>query len=252
LETIGIEDVREYYRGHFGCGDTIMCVVGDIESASAERLAADFLGDWPAKTREVTYPDDLDPESETSLIRLPMPDRPNVDVRMGHGVAVRRTADEYLPLYAGNFALGGNFSARLMRVIRDQLGLTYGISSSLVGLEREHGGHLRVAVTLSTDRLEEGIDRTLEEIRAFLKEGVSASQLEAVKTTVAGSYKVGLNSTRGISSALLTNAERGFEPGYLDAFPKMVLALTPANVNDVLRSRVKPDLLEIAVAGTLE
>ena len=47
--------------------------------------------------------------------------------------AIRRDHPDYLPLYMAVYALGGYFGSRLMLNIREDKGLTYGISASLQG-----------------------------------------------------------------------------------------------------------------------
>lgn len=180
-----------------------------------------------------------------------MPEKSNVDVRMGHAVPIRRDHEDYPALYVGNYILGGNFAARLMTHIRDEQGLTYHIGSGLSGITTHYAGYWQVSVTLSHDKLEEGISATKDVIRRFIEDGATEDELDAKKTTITGSYTVGLATTRRLAHSILTNAERGFDVDYLDRFPEEIRALTLEEVNEAVRRYLTPDAMHEALAGTV-
>jgi predicted Zn-dependent peptidase len=170
---------------------------------------------------------------------------------MGHPISVRRDDDEYLPLYVANYILGGNFSARLMATIRDEMGLTYGINSSLSGISTRYDGHWQVGVTLSQENLERGVEATRAEVQRFVDDGVTGDELAAKKTTITGSYTVGLATTKRLARSILTNAERGFDVDYLDRFPQLIEALTLAEINETVQRHFDPSRFHTAMAGTV-
>jgi predicted Zn-dependent peptidase len=178
-----------------------------------------------------------------------MPDKSNVDVRLGHPVPIRRDHPDYHALYVGNYILGGNFAARLMNTVRDEKGLTYHIGSGLSGVTTRYAGYWQTSVTLSQDALEEGLAATTDVIRRFVEEGATEAELDDKKTTITGSYAVGLATTRRLAQSILTNAERGFDTGYLDRFPEEIRALTLEEVNAAVRTHLRPDELHEALAG---
>ena len=87
-------------------------------------------------------------------------------------------------------------------------------------------------------------------IREFVAEGATQEELEAKKTTITGSYTVGLATTERLAQSILTNAERGFEVSYLDDFPDEIRALTLEEVNDAVQRYLDPDAIQEALAGT--
>jgi predicted Zn-dependent peptidase len=138
-----------------------------------------------------------------------------------------------------------------MQIIRDELGLTYGIGSGLYGISTYFTGHWQVAVTLSAENLERGVEETTKEMRRFVEEGVTEPEIEEKKTTIVGGFKVGLATTSGLAGTLLRNAEHGFDVGYLDRFPLEVESVTLEQARDVVKSNLDPDKLQIAMAGVL-
>lgn len=250
LSGVDIEMIREYHERHFGSNDLTLVVVGDFDADSMEESVRALFGDWrPHSARTRFEAEALSLEAGTSTVS--MPDKQNIDVRIGHVVELVRNDPDYVPLYLSNYVLGGNFSARLMQVIRDELGLTYGIRSGLYGISTEYSGHWQVAVTLSSEKLEMGVGETISEVQRFVDEGVTENELDDKKTTIVGSFKVGLATTGGLASALLKNAERGFDVGYLDRFPDEVHSVSLEKANEVIRTHIKPDRLHTAMAGSL-
>lgn len=249
LETLTVDDVREYHDVHFGSTEWTLAVVGDLDHERVGSIVDDTLSGWAAHDAPTVYQTD---STATDVGRsvLPMRDKSNVDVRLGHGLPLRRDHDDYPALYVGNYILGGDFAARLMSTVRDEMGLTYHIGSSLSGITTRYAGYWQTRITLSHEAVERGIAATKEVINEFVAEGATAEELDAKKTTITGSYTVGLATTNRLAQSILTNAERGFDLSYLDEFPEEIRALSLEDVNEVVRNYLDPDAMQEALAGT--
>ena len=252
LADISITEIKAFFDSQMHRKDFSLAIVGETDWKRIESvLESDFLSDhddhdsaslkdWSLKSQE--------PGQE----RITIEDRENIDVKFGHAIDMTPVDEGYVALYLGNYILGGNFSARLMSVIRDEMGLTYGIHSSLSGMDTMHHGAWSISVTLSQHALEKGIYETMSQTRLFVKEGVTDDEIEEKKQTIIGSYKVGLSSTRALSSALLRNAENGRVPSYLDDFPGLVAEVTISEVNRLITAHLNPDRLHVAMAGSFD
>ena len=250
IEAVTPEAIRRFHTEHIGPRGLVLAFVGDLDpDAIPATLTAAFDG-WTAPDRDPVFDASSSAQPPGEEV-VEMADRRNLDVRMGHALDLRRDHEDYLALYTAVFALGGNFSSRLMQTVRDEQGLTYGISASLSNVTVEHDGHLAVSVTLSQENLDRGIDATREQLDRFVAEGMGDEELSQTQPTLAGRHVVGLATTGGIAARLLINAERGFDVGYLDRYPDLIHALTPAGVTDVLRRHIRPEGLHTVTAGTL-
>jgi len=245
-----LAEVKGYYDAHFGANDFRMAVVGDLEHPDIETTVDRVFGDWEPHTTEASHATTAEPAKPGQSL-VPMADKSNVDVRIGQALDLYRDSPEYEALYVANFILGGNFSARLMNIVRDEMGLTYHISSGITGLSTEHHGSWRTVVTLSSDGFEEGVAATRSVIADFIAEGATQDELDTIKTTITGSFVVGLATTSKLARTLLSNAERGFSPDYIDSFPSIIESLTLEEVQDATRQHLDADELHVAAAGTL-
>ena len=249
LDATAAADLRAYHAAHVAPGDLTVAVVGDLDPDATRDAVAEAFGDWAGAPPAAVFATEAAPDAP-GRETIEMQDRPNLDVRLGHAVGIRRDADDFLSLYAAVFALGGNFSGHLMQTIRDEQGLTYGIGAGIVDPDVRHDAHVQVSVTLSAPDLERGLAATRAEIERFVASGLGEADLERTRTTLAGQHVVGLATTGGLAARLLVNAERGFGTAYLDRYPDLVRGLRLSDVNAALRRYVRPDALHVVAAGT--
>ena len=250
LDEVTVEEIRSYHAQHFGGNELVIAFVGDVDWSMVEEALQGGLGDWAEHAAPPRF-EEHGHEQALGRVEVRMPDKQNVDVRIGHSIPVRRHHDDFLPLYLGTFILGGNFSARLMTKIRGEMGLTYGIRAGLHGLDKAYDGHWQVGVTLSEENVERGIEAVLAEVRRFVEGGVTDEEVEDKKTTITGTFKVSLAATRGLAQRLHRTIRNGFEVAYLDRYPAEVEAVTTAQVNDAIRRYIHPDDFQVALAGIL-
>ncbi|MFN3596544.1 MAG: M16 family metallopeptidase [Rubricoccaceae bacterium] len=250
LAALSPEAVRAYHAEHIGSDRLTIAFAGDLEPSLVAEHVERHFSDWRAHARAGAFATEaapLPPGRED----IALPDRFNLDVRLGHALVLRRSDPDFLPVMAAVFALGGNFSGRLMQTIRDQMGLTYGIGASLRGVAAEHDMHLAVSVTLSQENLVRGLEATQAEVARFVAEGLSESVLARTRTTLVGQHVVGLATTGALAARLLVNAERGLPTAYIDTYVDEVRALSAEGVTEALRRFVRPDAMHVVVAGTL-
>ena len=250
LEAVTPEAVRAAHAAHVGADGLTLAVVGDVPVEAVEDAVRRSFSGWGTHGRAAVYAEAAE-SGPPGRVVVPMADRQNLDVRLGHAVALRRDSPDYLAAFAGVYALGGNFSSRLMQTVRDEQGLTYGVGASLGSPAVEYDGHVYVSVTLSQENVERGVAAVRAETERFVAEGVSDVALDATRTTLAGQHVVSLATTGGLAARLLVNAERGFDVGYLDRYPDLVRSLTAEGVTAAVRRHLRPTDLHEVVAGTL-
>lgn len=251
LDALGVNTVRDYHAAHFGGRSMLLVCVGDIDLDATRRAVEETFGDWAVPALPVAYTTEVQPD-RPGQTRVPMRDKQNLDVRMGHGLEIRRADTAYIPLSMGMSILGGNFSARLMQRIREEMGLTYGIYAQLAGVDPQLHGYALVGVTLSRENLDSGLEATQVEVCRFVEEGPTEEELDIRKSTICGAYKVGLETTVGLAGTLYRHALHGFDVAYLDRFPDEVTAVTRVQVHDAVAQHFRPDAFHITIAGTVE
>jgi len=96
--------------------------------------------------------------------------------------------------------LGNGFTGRLMRIVRDTYGLTYGINARLVPLKG--CAVFEVTGTFSPNLLDEGIKRTEEVLKQWLSDKLSEEEVQVQKGETIGSQNVQYDSPGALASAI--------------------------------------------------
>jgi zinc protease len=250
VETIITDDIREFYRSHYGAGSVILAVVGDVEADRVRTVVEENLGDWTgAPVHEIDLPETpLSTEAKRDVV--PMKDKSNCDIVIGHPSRLRRSNPDYLAARIANSALGqSTLSSRLGLKVRDEMGLTYGIYSSL-GESGIGDGPFTIGVTVAPQNIELAIDTTLEIVRDYLANGIREDELKDEQSSSIGSYKVGLATNGGMASQIASAELFGLGVNYLDEFPALIASLTKQQIDEAIRKYLHPEVATTVIAGT--
>jgi zinc protease len=250
IESMSADDIRGFYRAYYGPASMILVVVGDVESNRVLSLVEQTLGDWqgapaPAIDLAVTP---LLTEAKRELV--PMKDKANCDIVIGHASQLRRSNPDFLAARIANSALGqSTLSSRLGLKVRDEMGLTYGINSSF----SESGigdGPFTIGVTVAPENIERAIDATLEIVADYIANGIREDELKDEQSSFIGSFKIGLAANGGMANQISSAELYGLGVSYLDEFPSLVAALTKREIDDAIRKYIHPEAATTVIAGT--
>jgi zinc protease len=249
VEAARLDDVKKFHADYYGPAQATLVAVGDVDIAGLKsEIAKSFEGWSGGKPSGEFSPAKLPNESKEQTIS--MADKPNVTVLIGQSSGLRYRDPDALALKIGTSALGSGFTGRLMATVRDKEGLTYGIGASSSN-DAFTDGQWQIDASFAPQLLEKGVASTKRELDDWYAKGISASELERVKSNVIGSFKVGLTTTDGLASALLNAVHRGFDVSWLDEYPKRVDALSLQDVNAAIKKHLRPDKMMLIKAGSV-
>jgi zinc protease len=250
IETITTDDAREFYRKHYGAASTVLVAVGDVEPNDVRALVEAHLGDWQgAPTAEINLAvTPIQTEAKREIVL--MKDKANCDIVIGHASGLRRSNPDYLAAAIANNALGqSTLSSRLGLKVRDEMGLTYGISS---GFRSGVGdGPFTISVTVAPQNIDLAINTTLDLVNDYIANGIREEELECEQSSVTGSFKVGLATNAGMAGQIVNTELFGLGVNYLDEFPSHIASLTKAQVDEAIRKYIHPEVATTVIAGTL-
>jgi zinc protease len=127
--------------------------------------------------------------------------------------------------------------------------LTYGISS---GFRSGIGdGPFTIGVTVAPENIDLAIDTTLEIVNDYLANGIREDELQDEKSSVTGSYKVGLATNAGMAGQIANSQLFGLGENYLDEFPGLINALTKPEIDEAIRKYIHPEVATTVIAGTI-
>lgn len=92
----------------------------------------------------------------------------------------------------------------------------------------------------------------MEQVSDWYNNGATLQELENKKTTLTGSFKVGMDSTGGLTAKILSNAEKNRSVEYLDQYPEIIRGITLKQVNNAIKHYIDPKKLTLVIAGTID
>ncbi|GAA3617492.1 pitrilysin family protein [Flavivirga amylovorans] len=250
LKKVTLDELKVFHKTYFGTGGMHLVAVGDVDTkALYTALKSAFKGWDGGVNAKAKFENPTKVNALTKVVTIPQ--KPSAEMFIGQYTGIQRMDEDYLPFYMGTSILGGGFSGRLMRTVRDHDGLTYSIEASHSG-HTYAGGYWSVNASFNPNLFQKGLDATMVQIKKWVDGGVTAEELAAKKTNLTGNFKVGLSTTSGLSGALLSFVERGLEPSYIDQYSKDIEAVTLEEVNKAIKKYIDLDKLIIIKSGSLD
>jgi len=244
LTAITEAELRAYLAAQLRQGGVMVAASGAIDAAGLRALIAELFADLPAGAppavpvlpalapfgvvrREKAAPQSTLIFGQDGLL----PSDPGWE---GFQVALRILA-------------GGGFTSRLMRSVREERGLTYGIGA---GLDRLFGRGIVIG-NVATENAK--VAEVWGLIRAAWAEmaanGPTSEEVADAVAFLGGSLPLQFTDSRRTASLLLGLRQAERPADWLERRPERLAALDRANVTAVARRILRPDGLVLAVAG---
>lgn len=167
-------------------------------------------------------------------------------LRVGH-VGVPRATPDYFPLLVMNSILGGLFNSRVNLNLRERHGYTYGARS---GFDWRRGaGPFAVESAVASDKTVAALREVLLEVDRMRDEPVAPEELSLATSYLDGVFPIRYETTSAIASALSALVIFGLPDDYFDAYRARVRAVTADEVQRVAREHLRPERLQLVVAG---
>ncbi len=248
LDNIERDDMEAFYRNYFRPDRTILVVVGDVQPGEIVGQAQDLFGGWrvEGEVEPYTIPDVEQPEGEEREFHAVAGKTQN-DLVLGR-IAMRRTDPDYYAFDLMNLLLGRiGLMGRLGKTVRDEQGLAYYAGSSFdAGLG---AGPWAVRAGLNPTNVNQAVAAIKGEIERIRTELIPEAELDGGKRYMTGVLPLRLETSEGISRALLEMELYGLGFDYITRYPDIINSLTPEIINEVARRRLSAESLVISVAG---
>jgi zinc protease len=250
-ESATLDEVKAFHAKYVGPKHLTLIFAGDVDDAAVRReVAKDFAGWKGGEDYLRPAPTAAAGEGQPHEVDVPLKDKPSTTIVLGQADGLRYRDADTLPLRVGTAILGQGFTGRLMGTVRDREGLTYGIGAG-VSADSIADGAWSISASFAPALLDHGIASTRRVLEAWWKEGVTDAELAARKQGLVGGYFVGLSTTGGLASTILTTIQRGYDLSWLDRYPEAVRAVSREEVNRAIRTHLDPSTMVLVEAGSV-
>lgn len=239
------EDLKGFVKTNLGRDRLLIAMTGDIKAAEVPAFLDRLFAGLPSGAAMSDLPETpIRGGGTTTLFPRDIPQSILSIMQPG----IKHTDPDYDAAVVMNFILGASgFGSRLTEEIREKRGLTYGIYTGLLTMDRAQ------ALTLSGSTENKNAGEVLDLIRAEWKKmrgaPVTDKELADAKAYLIGSMPLALSSTDAISGLLLGLRLDGLPADYLDKKAEKIAAVGAADVARVSKKILDPAGLTVVIVG---
>ncbi|MEX2479070.1 MAG: pitrilysin family protein [Gracilimonas sp.] len=249
VESITMDDLKEYYNNYFSPDVADMHVVGAIDQNEVVASLNSINERWENKAVEIPEFDTPDAPEESQVYFYDVPDAKQSVLRFGY-LAMPETHPDYYPATVMNYKLGGGgFASRFTQELREGKGYTYGIGSGFSG--SDIAGPFTVSSGVRTNVTYESA-ALVKEILEQYPETFTDEDLENTKSFLLKSNARRFE-TLGSKLNLLSNISAyGWSPDYIKEREEIVKNMTKEEIQELAREYANPDKMIWLIVGDAE
>ena len=246
LRSYTMEDVQAFYDAYFGASRAHIYVAGRFDEAAMEAAIRESFGDWARGTADTAEGATASAGPVVQLIDRP--GAPQTTIRLGF--PVMDVAGEDAPaLTVMNAMLGGSFTSRLTRNLREDKGYTYSPGSGTTWTRG--GGYWTFNADVTAEDTAAALRETFMEVRRIQDEVPSAEEADGMQTWLSGIFILQNASTGGLIGQLAFRDLYGLPDDYLDNYVPNLLAVSDADISAVASQYLPLDQMVLVLVGDL-
>jgi zinc protease len=245
ISDLSIDAVLDHYNRFIKNGKFTVVLAGQV-GEEAIQVVNDTLGKNPVNTDSARAAFDASAVYQDAEVVVEKPESVQSSIRMGR-VLFNRHHPDYFKMLVTNEILGGYFGSRLMKNIREEKGLTYGISSHLATLRNE--GYFMIGTDVKKEFTQQTIDEIKKEIYKLQTEPVTEEELTTVKNFMAGEFAGSLNTAFEVADRQKVLLLEGLPADFFSHYIDQIHATTSQDVMAMANQYLDPADMVTVIAG---
>ncbi|MDR2891027.1 MAG: insulinase family protein [Alistipes sp.] len=261
------EDATAFWSRFYGA-ENCFAVCSLSDDPAQREAVSELLGRLPARSMSTSGDYAMPAPVSDGYRFLPMEGAVQSAVRIGRVLFPRHHPD-FVGMQVVATILGGYFGSRLVKVLREQMGYTYGVMAAMVNLRES--GYLAIATEVTADATADAVERIFAEMGRLKTELVTEDELDTVRRSMLGDVMRILDGPFGIVDVVIENIQIGGEtsglPGssgvssrasdgaseckcdYLADFVRQVETITPGRVMELAQKYLDREAFTVVIVG---
>ncbi|MBA9079243.1 zinc protease [Rufibacter quisquiliarum] len=246
VESITLDDVKQFYKNYFSPSVTNLVIVGDVEQNQIMPKLA-FLNNWQPKA--VTMPTEAKMATidKTKLFIVDKEKAAQSEIRIGYMAMPYDATGEYYKANLMNYVLGGAFNSRINLNLREEKGYTYGAGSYFAG--NESAGPYTAYAGVRSNVSDSAVVEFMKEIKRFREEGITDEELAFMKSAIGQSdarkYETSFQKAMFLNNMLRYN----LEPDYVAKQNEILKNITKEEINALAKKHLQVEKMSIMLVG---
>ena len=248
MTKVTLADVKQFHDQFYGASHGEFIVVGDVEQAAVQKLAAELLGSWttPGPYARLTgsYK-----KVEAINRKIETPDKENAQFEAGMRIKLSENDADYPAMVLANYMFGGSITARMPNRIRNREGLSYGASSRFTAPAEGDAALFSATVSCNPVNMPKVEASFVDELKKTLREGFTQAEITEAKRAYADARKVSRSQEAALVTLIASHEQLGRTLLYDEQQDARIQALTLDQINAAFRKYVDLAGVTIVKAG---
>jgi predicted Zn-dependent peptidase len=184
IQSIDRNDLVGFYKTHYQQGIKYIIVSGFVNDLVINTISSNFGNSTFSKNSDIntSYQDKTFVQEDIFIEKT---SSVQSAIRIGKKLFNRNNPD-FREIQLLNLILGGYFGSRLMKNIREEKGLTYGIYSAIEAYPNDACWY--IDTEMNNDLCEQGVEEIYKEVKKLRTEKIEVDELRVAKNYLLGSF----------------------------------------------------------------
>ncbi len=246
VEDLTLDDVKSFYKTHFGPDGADIAVVSNLgQKQIAKKLS--IFNAWTGGNTETPLVKPFPQVKAGTLYLIDKPGAAQSEIRIGKRALKYDVTDEYYRAGLMNYNLGGAFNSRINLNLREDKGYTYGARSFFYGDKLR--GHFRAQAGVRADATAASIIEFRKEINGVYENGVTEAELLFMQKAMGQRDAREYETPRQKLSFLSEIATHDLDSTFVDKQSDILANMTISELNALAAKHLNLDDMITVVVG---
>jgi len=245
INNISRETLLGFYESNYKPGIKSLFVSGNSQTETT-KLLLDFLAPFKYSN---TKSETIQIESGKGVrVIVDKPGAVQNTIRIGKNT-INRNHKDFRKLQFLNLLLGGYFGSRLMKNIREEKGLTYGIYSTIETYKDASAFYIETEINKELTEL--GIKEILLDIENLKAIPIHQNELNTAKNYMLGTFLRSFDGPFSTTERLKTLLDYDLETNYYGEFVEIINTISPLELLELANTHFVTDEFVTIIAGQI-
>ncbi len=226
-------DLQNFHKTFYQPKNSYLIVSGKPDAESKKMINTLFGEEWLNNNIAIPLPENIISRQLSKKKTIEREKFLQSAIRLGKNVS-NKVDKDYSKLIFTNTILGGYFGSRLMSNLREDKGMTYGVSSFVSSFL--HGSYFAVATEVNIKHTKEALIEIEKEIRILQNEKINTKELNLVKNYIYGNFIKNFDGPFALAEMFMSVNNFGLN---FDYYRESLSEMMDISVEDVLETAQK-------------
>ena len=249
IESITIDDVKDYYHKYFNPNNVTIAVSGDISNDLKKKIYGIF-SDWKTDSQEKFIAKNIKTNPKPKGVYfIPRPGSVQTTISIITN-SLEYKSPKFERVRLAGSVLGASFTGRLFRTLREKYSFTYTPHGYVYS--NKYLNMFVAGADVKKEVTDSSITVILEQMKDIRDNGISSEEFSSIRKYVIGNRLMSFESSNAISNMIQNADFKGVNTSRLEKYTEILEGLRPSDIQNVYKYILNPDNAQIIVVGSPE